>query len=235
MKRLIILLLAILGMEQLHAQFVFGWSGGWAPCRELNREIYVYNQVNKHGLDKEMDAVHWYQGPVIGFRAGDEDGGFVELLYTRKRSKVASEFDSSGVAMTRQIKTLCNTYNLGFGFQSSGWRIGMSFDFGRFKGFGRRATVDGIGDTPWDRIWVLDKKRLIGISIYRLYISETVFVERSLADGLINIRAYCQLPGTKAQLDGLDWFLFKDELNFGNYQEQSFWNFGASLTIAIGG
>lgn len=235
MKRLILLMLAVTAMVQLHAQFVFGWSGGWAPCRELNREIYVYNQVNKHGLGKEMEPVHWYQGPVIGFRKGEEDGAFVELLYCRKRCKVASEFDSSGVAMTRQIKTLCNTYNLGFGFQGGGWRIGMSFDAGRFKGFGRRGTADGIGDTAWDRIWVVDKKRLIGISIYRLYISESIFVEKSFADGIINIRGYLQLPGTKAQLDRLDQFLFADELNFGEYQHQSFWNFGMSLTIAIGG
>lgn len=235
MKRLLILILAALGFVQLPAQFVFGWSGGWAPCRELNRELYVYNQINKHGLDKEMGAVHWYQGPVIGFRSGNDDGGFVELLYSRKRCKVGSEFDSAGVAMTREIKTLCNTYNLGFGFQAGDWRVGFSFDGGRYKGFGRRSAKDAIGDTEWDRIWVQDKKRLYGISIYRLYIAETVFVERIFADGLINVRAYCQLPGTKAQFDGLDWFLFKQELNFGNYQEESFWNFGASVTFAIGG
>lgn len=235
MKRLLLLILAAGAVVQVHAQFVFGWSGGWAPCRELNREIYVYNQVNKHGLDKEMDPVHWYQGPVIGIRSGNDDGPFFELLYNRKRAMVAAEFDSAGVAMTRQIKTLCNTYNLGMGVQGGGWRIGISFDAGRFKGFGRRGTVDGIRDLEWNRIWVLDKSRVLGISVYRLYISETIFVERSFANGIVNLRAYCQLPGTKAQLDGLDWFLFRQELNFGNFQHQSFWNFGASLTIAIGG
>ncbi len=235
MKKLLVILIALGGVVQLHAQFIFGWNAGWAPCRELNREIYVYNQINKHGLEKEMGEVHWYQGPVIGFRSGSDEGGFVELLYSRKRCKVGSEFDSAGVSMSREIKTLCNTFNLGFGYQSDGWRIGVSVDAGRFKGFGRRAPTSGIGDVEWDRIWVQDKRRLVGISIYRLYLAETIFIERSLADGILNVRAYCQLPGTNAQLDGLDEFLFKQELNFGNYQHEIFWNFGASITIAIGG
>src|SRR5688572_529835 len=113
MKRLFFIVLVALLPVAAQAQFVLGWSAGWSPCRELNREIYVYNAING-ALSDKMEEVHWYQGPVIGLRMG-EDGGFVELLYQRKRCKVASEWDSAGVTMTREMKTLCNTYNLGFG------------------------------------------------------------------------------------------------------------------------
>lgn len=232
MKRLLICILALTGSAQLHAQFIFGWSAGWSPCRELNREIYVYNAINGALTDK-MEEVHWYQGPVIGFRSGKGEGGFVELLYQRKRCKVGSEWDSAGVAMTREMKTLCNTYNFGFGYQGNGWRIGMSLDGGRFKGFGRRGAQDGIGDVAWERIWVVDNKRLYLFSIYRLYLSETIFVEKEM--GVLNARFFWQLPGTKANLDELDEWMFGSDINYGNDQEQSFWNFGMAITIALGG
>jgi hypothetical protein len=231
MKKFVIILLALTGVTQLHAQFVIGWSGGWAPARELNREIYVYNAVNS-ALTEKMGAVHWYQGPVIGFRSGTDDGPFVELLYQRKRVKVGSEWDSSGVTMTREMKTLCNTFNLGFGFQTGGWRIGFSFDAGRFKGFGRRGAKDGIDDTAWERIWVKDNSRILFIS-KRLYIAETIFVERQF--GFLCLRAYCQLPGIRAEMDRLDEWMFGNDINFAQNQSQAFWNFGMSLTVALGG
>lgn len=230
MKRLL-LITCIAVTSSAHAQFVFGWSGGYAPCRELNREIYVYNAINS-ALNKPMGEVHWYQGPVIGFRSPDE-GGFFELLYSRKRVKVTSEWDSSGVTMTRQMKVLCNTYNLGFGYQKNGWRIGVSLDGGRFKGFGRRGEKDGIGDRDWQRIWVVDKTRLYLFAIYRLYLAETIFVEKQ--QGIFNVRLYAQLPGKSSNLDKLDEWLFGSDINFAMDQEQSFVNLGMSLTIAIGG
>lgn len=216
-------------LTAMHAQFVVGWSGGYAPARELNREIYVYNAINGHNLSKEMNEVHWYQGPAVGFRSrGDV---YVELLYSRKRSKVTSEFDSSGVLMTRQMKVLCNTWNFGVGFQADGWRIGASFDLGRFKGFGRRGVASDIGDKAWDRIWTLDNRRVAFISM-RLICTETVYVERYF--GLFNVRAYVQFPGINSEMDGLDTWMFGSDLNFGKAQKQGFLNVGAMVSLAFG-
>lgn len=231
MKRILLMITLVLAAAYGKAQFVFGWSGGYAPNHELNRMIYVYNEINKHNLTKEMGPLHWYQGPLIGVRTADE-GAFMELLYSRKRTKVESEWDSSGVTMTREIKALCNTFNFGFGFQSDGWRIGASLDLGRFKGFGRRGAEDGIGDQKWKRIWEVDKTRLWLISV-RLTCSETVYVEREIG-GFVNVRLFAQLPGIGTDLDMLDDWLFGSDLNFGMNQEQNILNFGAAVTIAIG-
>src|ERR1044071_1771464 len=199
MKRIAIIALLLLSF-MARAQFTIGWSGGYALCRELNREIYVYDQINS-ALTKEMKPVHWYQGLVIGFQTPG-DGIFGELTYNRKRATVSSEWDSSGVEMTRQLKVLCNTYNLGVGFRSNGWAIGISWDFGRFKGKGRRGPKSSIGDQEFERLWVQDRTRLYGIAIYRLFCQETFFVERNF--GFVNFRMYAQFPGVSSQLDGLD-------------------------------
>ena len=231
MKRLLIMLFATICAQQQQAQFVVGWSGGYALCRELNREIYVYNAVNGPNLDKEMQPVHWYQGVLIGFRSPGE-GPFVELLYNRKRCKVTSEFDSSGIAMARELKVLCNTYNFGIGYKKNNWAIGLSWDFGRFKGKGRRGPQDAIADMGFERLWVQDRTRLIGIAVARLFCQETIFVERSM--GPVGIRAYIQLPGTPNRMDGLDFWLFGQELNYAESQEERFVNFGAAITVTLG-
>lgn len=230
MKRSVALITALFIVHSgLFAQLVLGWNAGYAPARELNREIYVYNAINGHNLSKEMGDVHWYQGPAVGLRTtGDV---YVELLYSRKRSKVASEFDSSGVLMTREMKVLCNTINFGVGFQADGWRIGASFDLGRFKGFGRRGVESTIGDQDWIRIWTLDDRRVAFISM-RLICTETFYVERSF--GLLNLRAYVQLPGINSEMDGLDTWMFGSDLNYASAQKQGFLNAGLMVSLAIG-
>lgn len=85
---------------------IVGWNAGYALAPELNRTIYVYNALNTT-LTKPMNEVHWYQGPVVGVRLGDEV--FFELLYSRKRVVVSSGWDSYGVGMERQLKVVANS------------------------------------------------------------------------------------------------------------------------------
>lgn len=214
----------------LSAQFVFGWTGGYGSPRELNREIYIYNAING-ALKKEMPQVHWFQGPVIGFRAGG-DGGYVELLYHRKRTLVASEFDSSNVAMRRELKVLYNTWNLGFGYNPNGWGIGTSIDAGRFKGKGRRGPEETIGDQDFKKLWVTNKTRMLGIAVYQLSLAQTVWVERSF--GPATLRFYFQFPWMRSQMEVLDYWLFGGQLNYKTYSVDRFVNFGTSLTIKLG-
>lgn len=230
MKRLLLFLCVLLSAREANAQFIIGWNAGYAPTRELNREIYVYNAINRHGLTKEMNEIHWFQGPVIGYRVQGDDG-FVELCYNRKRSKVGAEFDSAGVGMSREMKTLVNTWNFGFGVGDENWTIGASFDFGRYKGFGRRGAQSGIGDQPWERLWTIDNTRLYVISV-RLIMSETIFIERHF--GFMNLRVFAQFPGITSELDGLDYWLFGADLNYGMTQRQKIFNVGAMLTLSIG-
>jgi hypothetical protein len=230
MTRCIILFFLLLFNCDVSAQLIFGWSGGYAPVRELNREIYIYNQINGHNLKDEMSEVHWFQGPVTGFRFQNNDGPFVELLYSRKRCKVESQFDSAGVEMNRQIKTLCNTWNFGFGVTTGNWTFGMSLDLGRFKGFGRRGPSSSIGENSWQRLWVVDNSRVAFISV-RLIMMETIFIERKM--GFLRVRLFAQLPGMGKTMDGLDDWLFGAPLNWELAQKQQFVNTGISVFISL--
>lgn len=230
---LILSLVLSLAVSGLSAQkrFVIGWSGGYAFPNELNRELYIYNAINRPNLKKEMPLVHWYQGPTLGMHFGDDR--YFELLYSRKRALVASEFDSSGVAMTRQLKVLLNTWNFGLGTRVNGWGIGTSIDFGRYKGKGRRGPESEIKSQDFQKLWVLDNKRLLGIAIYQLTIAQTFYVERSFGN-FAGLRLYAQIHYMKMQMDGLDPWLFGRGLNYFVYNEGRFTNVGAMLYFNLG-
>jgi hypothetical protein len=234
----LVLLFAINGQAQL----IIGYTAGHTGLRDLNREIYVYNQINAHQLDKSMHELHWFQGPVVGFRT--PGNVYFELTYNRKKASTRSVFTdtASGTEFNRQIKVYCNTYNFGVGFRADGWSFGGSMDFGRFKGFGRRGPGSSIKDTAWTRLFVVERTRIIGISV-RLYFAATFWVERTV--GIATIRLYTQPLAFKQPMDGLDSWFFPNryatdpaghgDMDFGAPNEEHFLNSGISIFLNIGG
>jgi hypothetical protein len=222
----------------LNAQaFILGWSGGHANPKELNRTIYVYNSVNASGLTKEMKQVHWVQGPFIGFHVGT--GVYGEFCFSHKQQVVASEFDSSGVAMMRQMKVISNTMEFGMGVRQDGWGFGGSIGIGRFKGKGKRGPSEGIKDMEYQKLWTIDDTRLAGIKVYQLYLTETIFVERSFG-GFLTMRLYAQLSASRNPMDGLDPWFFGDfgpidsYLNWATAEGENLVNYGVTVYLGLG-
>ncbi len=226
--KFIILLLLVFAIRG-NAQFMIGYTGGHCSPRELNREIYIYNVLNSANT-KKMHEINWFQGPTIGVRSSGDV--YFELMYSRKKASTFSKFDSSGVDMMRQMKVYGNTFNFGFGTRIDGWAFGGSMDFGRFKGFGRRGPEESIKELPWQRLWVVDNTRLLGISV-RLYFAFTFYVEKTI--GIATIRLYSQQLAFKQGMDGLDRWLFGTGLNYGKEQEETFKNTGIAVYLNIGG
>ena len=233
MKKYFIAGVVCLLVNVTHAQFVIGWSAGYANSHELNRTIHVYNSVQSSTLSKEMQMVHFNHGLIAGFRFGGDDG-FAELLYSRKVASVSAEADSSGVTLERQLKVLSNTWNLGGGYRiTENFRIGMSFDLGRFKGKGRRGPKSSIGDQEFEKLWVLDNTRIFGIHAYKLYCATTAFAELNF--GMVGFRVYYQWALTKNKMDGFDyWLLSGQTLNWEESLYDKFSNAGVMLTLQIG-
>ncbi len=226
--KFIILLLFVFAIRG-NAQFMIGYTAGHCSPRELNREIHIYNVLNTE-LTKKMHEINWFQGPTIGVRSRSDV--YFELMYSRKKASTFSKFDSSGVDMMRQMKVYGNTLNFGFGTRIDGWAFGGSMDFGRFKGFGRRGPEASIKDLAWQRLWVVDNNRILGISV-RLYFAFTFYVEKTI--GIATIRLYSQQLAFKQGMDGLDNWLYGAGLNFGKDQEDSFRNTGIAVYLNIGG
>jgi hypothetical protein len=200
---------------QLHAQFkcFLGWNEGHGTPYELNREIYIYNDINGPYLTKQMKEIHWNQGPAVGFRAGGDL--YFEMQYSRKSATVSSHFDSASVPMTRELKIYHNTFNYGMGGRIDGWNFGLSLDFGRFMGKGKRGPDSGIKNQDWQRFWILPHQFLGALG--RLFPnSATAFVEYDLdfEHTFIGLRAYAQFDYTKSGMSGLDHWLFGNNLNF---------------------
>ena len=216
------------------AQFVIGWSGGYASPHELNRTIYLFNTQYSDILRDEMKPVHWYQGLITGFRSSKDDGVFVELLYNRKRALVSGSYDSAGVEMVHELKVLSNTWNFGIGVKNGNVSLGMSFDAGRFKGKGRVGTASEIGSKEFERLWVQDNTILLGIHIFKLYMASTAFVEFT-AGNFIGLRFYFQYAFTKNQMEGLDPWLLGRRINFADFMLDKFTSGGVALTLNIGG
>lgn len=233
---------AFLISANLSAQLIIGYNGGHTGLRDLNREIYVYNQINAHQLDKPMHELHWFQGPVVGFRTPGSP--YFEMTYNRKKVRTQSVFtdSTSGQEYNRQIKVYCNTFNFGFGVRVDDWSFGGSMDFGRFKGFGRRGPSASIKDTTWTRLFVVDNTRLIGISV-RLYFAATFWVERTV--GILTVRLYTQPLAFRQPMDGLDNWFFPNRysadpggggyIDYASPNEQNFLNSGISIFLNIGG
>jgi hypothetical protein len=228
MRLLKIILLLLFFTCRVQAQFMVGWTGGHCNPRELNKEIYTYNVLNSANT-KAMHELHWFQGPTFGIRAGDDV--FFELMYNRKKATTAAEFDSAGVPMVRQMKVFGNTFNFGFGTKVGNWAFGGSMDFGRFKGFGKRGQEATIKDQDWRRLWVVDRTRILGISV-RLYFAGTFWVERSF--GILTVRLYTQPIAFKQTMDGLEGWFFGADLNYGKGCDEAFKNTGIAIYLNLG-
>ena len=215
---------------QAFSQLVIGWSGAYMNPKELNREIHVYDKLNGSGLTKQMQNVHWCQGLVVGLQKGNDDF-FGEITYNRKTCIVASQFDSAGIGMKRQMKVQSNSFNFGVGRRSNGFVYGASLDFGKDKGKGRRGQSSGIKKEKWNRLWTQDSNFLIqlqpGMTFYVGY-QKKVF----------GIRIFYQWEFVKGLMDGLDHWMFGYPLNgtpaLPVGQETKFSNAGIALTISLG-
>ncbi|MEO5642134.1 MAG: hypothetical protein ABIS12_02345 [Bacteroidia bacterium] len=242
MRRLkLILLVLLIFAVKANAQFLIGYTGGHTGLHELNREIYIYNEINGSNLKERMHPIHWFQGPTIGVKMGDEV--YFEFLYTRKKARTESSFDDTlGVPYHRQIKVYCNTFNFGIGKKVGDWSFGGSLDFGRFKAFGRRGPEASLKDSTWTRLFIVDNSRIIGISV-RLYFATTIWVERTF--GIATIRLYTQPFAFRQEMDGLDNWFFPNRyasdpgggahMNFAKPNEEHFLNTGISIFLNIGG
>jgi hypothetical protein len=230
MRHLPILIpLFLLFMLRADAQIMIGYTGGRCHMPELNREIYIYNVMNSPV--KPMKELHWFQGPTIGFRSPGSP--FFEVMYSRKKASTMSVFDSSGVVMNRRMKVYGNTFNFGFGARTnSGWGFGGSMDLGRFTGYGKRGPEETIKDQEWQRLWVVDKTRILFISV-RLYCAATFWVEKTV--GIMTVRLYTQPLAFKQEMDGLDKWFFGGDLNYAKGNEEKFGNTGIAVYLNLGG
>lgn len=181
-----------------HFNFYAGYGVAYASPGDVNRVIYVYNNVNRATLTKNMPKVHFFHGYTVGITYG---GRFkIELSRTARRSDVFAQGEVNGEKRYRQLRVMSNT--VGFGFQfapTEKLAFGLTYDIGNFKGYGRSGPV---GDKPkltW--LFVVDNSVLI-----RTQMGFTFYAQRNF--GRLSTRLYWQWQILQKRLDNLDsWML----------------------------
>jgi hypothetical protein len=84
---LLVLILPGFAFSQFNLQFGYGVS--YCNPGDINRLIYVYNNVNRASITKEMPKVHFMHGYDLGVTFGDRFK--IEIHRTSRRANVMAE------------------------------------------------------------------------------------------------------------------------------------------------
>lgn len=218
-----IFLLANVSYGQVNLQLGYGMA--YANPADLNRLIYVYNNVQGDNLTKQMPKVHFLHGYTIGVSFGSELK--LEVHRTSRRGNVTAKATVNGEDYIRQLQIISNTLNFGFSYAPSAkWDFGASLDIGNFKGFGR--TGPAADKLKYERLFVLDNSLIM-----RTRFGFTAFAQRNF--GRISARLYWQwMPFTKP-LDRVDsWMLNGQQIIENHHLEDKLSNLGLEVFFRIG-
>lgn len=228
MKKLyLICLLVLIVPDYAFSQFnlQFGYGVAYASPSEINRLIYVYNNVNRASITKEMAKVHFFHGYTVGITYGDRFK--IELSRTARRSDVVAEGEVNGEKRYRQLRIMSNTIGLGCQLAlSRQWTVGLNYDVGNFKGFGRSAAV---GDKPkLTRLFTLDNS-----IVARTQMGFTFFAQRNF--GRLSARLYWQWQLLQKRLDIVDsWMLNGQQIIEDSQLQGKMSNLGFQVFFRIG-
>jgi hypothetical protein len=229
MKTIWLLVISCLLAIRTEAQFQVGYKFGYWNPSEINRVIYLYNEVNDNGvyhLEKRMPQVHWFQGISVGF-GFTEDNFFSELRWTNRHSVVSSKFkDKDGIIQERSLKLRSNFLDLGFGFATENFKIGLSMGIGNFKGWGKPFPNQPADE--YTKLFQIDNNLLI-----RTQAGFTPFMQFNFAK-VVGFRIFYQIAAMQMNLDYIDsWLVGKQVISLGELEGKGS-NFGVELSINLG-
>lgn len=223
---LLVLILPGFAFSQFNLQFGYGVS--YCNPGDINRLIYVYNNVNRASITKEMPKVHFMHGYDLGVTFGDRFK--IEIHRTSRRANVMAEGMVNGESRFRQLRIISNTMGFGFGAAvSRRWDLGFSIDIGNFKGFGRTGAK---GENPkYDRLFIIND--MAGKQISRVQFGFTMYAQRNF--GRFGARLYWQWQAIKKPLDRIDSWMLNGQQIIENHQlEDKVSNLGFQLLFRLG-
>ncbi|MEI7801323.1 MAG: hypothetical protein WCI97_01635 [Bacteroidota bacterium] len=234
--------LLFLVSEKSDAQFFFraGYNVGFTNPKEVNRVIYIHNQINSiyYASGKEMSKVNNFGGIQIAMGSEFEKNSGWEMSWTNKHHVSKSEFQYQAQTVNRYLKVRTNNFGLGFYGGSDHIAFGGSLDFGNFKGFYKR-TDDTSKNAKY--VSVFQNQLVFGGSsdqadhsiLRTLQMGFTPFIQ--LKSGPIGLRIFYQLQFMNMPLDNIDNRLVGADIETDNQLEDKMSNFGLMLFIQLGG
>ncbi len=235
--------LLFLVAEKSEAQFFFraGYNVGFANPREINRVIYVHNQINSiyYATGNDLNQIKTFGGLQIAMGSEFSEGSGWEMSWTNKHDVVKSEFQFNGQTINRELKVRSNNFGIGFYGGSKNISFGGSLDFGNFKGFYKRAPSDSIKSAKY--VSVFQNDLVYGGSsdnashdiLRTLQMGFTPFIQ--LKAGPVGLRLFYQWQFVHLPIDNIDNKLLGGDIEQDNQLEDKFNNFGLLFFIQLGG
>lgn len=226
------------------AQFYFrpGYNIGLCNPKEINKVIYIHNQLNSgyYATGKKMHEVKTFGGIAVAIGSEwDENSGW-ELQWQNKHSIVRSQFEYQGQTIVRDLKIRTNMLNYGMYYGNKHLSGGASLDFGNFKGFYKRAPKDSIKSAKYAYVFqalqpapgvvsdVKEKNMLL-----TLQMGLTLYGQVTM--GPLGARLFYQFQFMNMDIDNLDYKLLGAKVQADNDLEDHFNNVGLLLFLKIGG
>lgn len=208
-----------------HFNFNVGYGIGYGDPGDINRVIHVYNSVNAATITKSMPKVNFLHGYTVGITYGGQLK--FEISRTARRADVIAEGIVNGENRFRQLRIISNTIGLGVQYNmSKKWTVGLNYDIGNYKGFGRSAAA---GEKPkFTRLFVLDNgifaRTQMGVSFFAQY-----------NFWRFSARLYWQLQFINKNLGAIDsWMLNGQQIIDKYHLEGKMNNLGLQLIFRIG-
>lgn len=241
-KIFLIVTTLIVVSEKSEAQFYFraGYNIGLTNPNELNRVIYIHNQINSlyYLSGKEMNSVKDFGGIQIAMGSEFDESSGWEMSWTNKHHVSKSDFIYQGQKVNRYLKVRTNNFGIGFYGGSDHLSIGGSLDFGNFKGFYKR-TDDTSKNAKY--VSVFQNQLVFGGSsdeedhglLRTLQMGFTPFIQYKA--GPLGIRLFYQWQFMNLPLDNIDNKLVGADIEQDNVLQDKMNNFGLMLFLQLGG
>jgi len=225
------------------AQFYFrpGYSVGLCNPREINKVIYVHNQINSeyYTTGKKLPEIRTFGGLAVAIGSESDHNTGWELQWQNKHDIVKSEFEFQGQTIERHLKIRSNMLSLGLYGGNKHFALGGSLDFANFKGFYKRAPKDSIDKA--DYVYVFQTKPAMGGStdekekniLLTSQMGLTLFGQYTY--GPLGARIFYQFQLMNKDIDNLDSRLLGGKIQTDNDLEDRFNNFGILLFLRLGG
>ncbi len=242
LKLFLTVTLLILFKEKSNAQFFFraGYNVGFANPHEVNRVIYVHNQINSsyYASGNDLNEIKNFGGIHIAMGSEFEKNSGWEMSWTNKHSVSKSEFQFQGQKVNRYLKVRTNNFSLGFYGGGDVVAFGGSLDFGNFKGFYKRTD-----DTSQNKKYVPVFQNQVDFGgasdlpdhnmLRTSQMAFTPFIQ--FKGGPFGLRIFYQWQFIRLPIDNIDNKLLGGDIEAYNDLQDKMNNFGVLLFIQLGG
>jgi hypothetical protein len=225
------------------AQFFIrgGYSLGMCNPKEINRVVYIHNQINSgyYTTGSEMQKVNTLGGIHIAMGTEMEENSGFEMSWSNKHHVSKADFIFNGETIHRYLKVRTNNFSIGFYGGSAAIAFGGSLDFGNMKGFYKRAPEDSIKSK--DYVSVFQNQLDYGITsddadhdiLRTAQMGFTPFIQ--LRAGPAGLRLFYQWQFKNLGIDNLDNKLLTHDIEPDNQLQDRLSNFGLLFFLQLGG